>query len=180
MRIPVRRAWWRAAGARARGTVTVEYALVMSASLLLFFGPVGEFFRLSLIDQTLARATHEAARAAAADPYNCATAIADALADDDAARWLLDVDDDGSIGIAAGTTGWPDNSSTSEVLIGVSWDSNLADGVSWTTGAGCGPDGSWMLVRAAIVVQPWFGPARAVWPGGGFRREHTSWARNQG
>lgn len=152
----------------------------MSASLLLFFGPVGEFFRLSLIDQTLARATHEAARAAAADPHNCATAIADALADDDAASWLLDVDDDGSIGIEAGTTDWPDNSSTSEVRIGVSWDSNLADGVSWTTGAGCGPDGSWMRVRAAIVVQPWFGPARAVWPNGGFRREHTSWARNQG
>ena len=179
MRNSVRRAWRRATRARARGAVTVEYALVMTASLFLF-GPVGEFFRLSLIDQTLARATHEAARAAAADPRNCATAIAGALAADNAARWLLDLDEDGSIGIAAGNTGWPDNSSTSEILIGVSWDGDLADGVSWTTGTGCGPNGSWMRVRAAIVVQPWFGPARRAWPDGGIRREHTSWARNQG
>ena len=179
MRIPVRPAWGRATGARARGALTAEYALVMGASLLLF-GPVGEFLRLSLIDQTLARATHEVARAAATDPHNCATAIADALAADSAASWLLDVDDNGSIGIAAGNTGWPDNSSTSELLIGVSWDGNLADGVSWTSGTGCGPGGSWMRVRAAIVVQPWFGPMRAAWPDGGIRREHTSWARNQG
>lgn len=179
MRNPVRRGWRRAAVARARGALTAEYALVMGASLLLF-GPVGEFLRLSLIDQTLARATHEAARAAAADPYNCATAIAGALAADSAASWLLDVDENGTIGIAAGNTGWPDNSSTSEVLIGVSWDGNLADGVSWTTGTGCGPGGSWMRVRAAIVVRPWFGPVRAAWPDGGIRREHTSWARNQG
>ena len=179
MRIPVRRAWRRAAGARARGALTAEYALVMTASLLLF-GSVGEFLRLSLIDQTLARATHEAARAAAADPYNCATAIADALANDSAASWLLDLDEDGSIGIATGNTGWPDNSSTSEVWIGVSWDGNLADGVSWTTGTGCGPGGSWMRLRARIVVQPWFGPVRVAWGDGGIRREHTSWARNQG
>lgn len=175
MRITVRRAW----GSRAGGALTVEYALVMFASLLLF-GPVGEFFRLSLIDQTLARATHEAARAAAADPRNCATAIAEAFAADSAASWLLDVDDNGSIGIAAGT-GWPpENSPTSEVLVGVSWDSNLADGVSWTTGTGCGPDGSWLRLRAAILVRPWFGPAARVWPDGGIRREHISWARNQG
>lgn len=149
----------------------------MGASLMLF-GPVGEFFRLSLIDQTLARVTHQAALAAAADPGNCTTAIADAFAEDRAASWLLDLDENGGIGIAAGNTGWPDNSSASEVLVGVNWDANLADGVSWT-GTGCGPDGSWMRVRAAVVVQPWFGPVRAVWPGG-FRREHTSWARNQG
>ncbi|MYE10396.1 MAG: hypothetical protein F4X99_01780 [Gammaproteobacteria bacterium] len=179
MRIPVRRAWRRATRTRARGALTAEYAVVMGASLLLF-GVVGELFRLSLIEQTLARATHEAARAAAADPFNCATAIADAFAADSAASWLLDLDEDGTIGIAPGHTGSPDNSSTSEVLVGVSWDGNLADGVSWTTGTGCGPSGSWMRVRAAIVVQPWFGPVRAALPAGGIPREHTSWARNQG
>ena len=162
---------------RASGAFTVEFVLILMGALGLF-ALAGEFLRLSLIDQTLARATHEAARAAGADPGNCLAAIRTAFEDDAAALWLLDLDADGGIGIVAGT-GWPDNSSGAEVQVDIGSDGNLADGVSWASG-GCGATGSWIRVNARIVVEPWFGPFRPVVPGGGFRRLHSSWARNQG
>ena len=154
------------------GAVAVEYSVVLLASLALI-APAGEFLRLSFIDQTLARATHWAARAAAADPGNCDAAVQAAFEADSAARWLFDVNDDGSIGITSGDDGWPDNSSASEVQVGVAWDADLSDGVSWP-GTGCGDAGSWIRVRARLSVQPWFGPLGVV------RRQHESWARNQG
>lgn len=162
----------------AHGAVAVEYSVVLVASLALI-APAAEFLRLSFFDQTLARATHEAARAAAADPANCEAAVQRAFEADGAARWLFDVNDDGSIGIASGDDAWPDNSSASEVQVGVSWDADLSDGVSWP-GSGCGVAGSWIRVRARLSVQPWFGPVREMWSGGVVRRQHESWARNQG
>ena len=171
------RRWPRNVSLRgARGAMTVEYGLVLLASLA-FFAPAGEFFRLSFVDQTLARATHEAARAAASDPANCDTRIQRAFEADGAARWLFDLNDDGDIGIVPGEDTWPDNSAASEVQVGVSWDGDLSDGITWA-GSGCGDSGSWIRVRSRIVVQPSFGPMRAWW--GGIRREHVSWARNQG
>ena len=161
----------------ASGALTVEFGLILLGSMGLF-ALAGEFLRLSLIDQTLARATHEAARAAGADPVNCNAAIRAAFEADGAARWLLDLDDDGGIGITAGA-GWPDNSSAAEVQVEVASDGNLADGVSWDAD-GCGAEGSWILVSARILVRPWFGALRPVLPDGGFRRLHRSWARNQG
>ena len=165
------------AARRTSGAFTVEFVLILMGSLGLF-AMAGEFLRLSLIDQTLARATHQAARAAGADPLNCNAAIRAAFEADGAARWLLDLDADGSIGIAPGA-GWPDNSSTAEVRVEVASDADLADGVSWD-GSGCGVEGSWIQVSSRIVVRPWFGPLRPMVPDGGFRRLHRSWARNQG
>ena len=153
----------------ARGALSVEFAVVMTASLSLF-APAGEFFRLSLMDQTLARATHLAARAAGADPADCMAAVTRAFMSDAAARWLLDFDNDGAVAVvAAGGSG--------EVEVTVEWDADPADAVPWT-GAGCGGAGDWIRVRARIVVQPWFGPLRALWQGG-VTREHESWGRNQ-
>ena len=82
---------------RASGAGMVEFVLVLIASLALL-APAGELLRLSLIDQTLARATHLAARGAGSDPDNCVTAIRDAYEADAAARWLLDINGDGRSG----------------------------------------------------------------------------------
>ena len=164
---------------RTGGAVAVEFALILTGSLALF-APAGEFYRLSLIDQTLARATHQAARAAAtAGPDNCRQAIGDAFQEDRAARWLLDRNDDGTVGIVQGGEDWPDGSAGGEVQITVFGDSDLTDGVPFAAvDTGCGADGGWIAVRARIVVWPWFGPLRAAWPDG-IRRQHESWARNQ-
>ena len=173
------RQWPSCASARgAEGAITLEFVLIFMTSILVLFAPAGEFFRLSFIDQTLARTTHLAARAAGSDPSNCQAAVKRAFEGDDAARWLLDLDGNGEIGMASGNEGWPDSSSTEEVQVGVSWDGDLSDGAAWSE-AGCGDPGSWIRVRARVRVQPWFGPVRALWADG-IRRQHESWARNQG
>ena len=159
--------------------MTVEFVLILLISILVLFAPAGEFFRLSFIDQTLARATHLAARAAGSDPSNCLAAIKRAFEGDGAARWLLDLDGNGEIGMTSGDEEWPDSSSTQEVQVRVSWDGDLSDDVAWSE-TGCGDPGSWIRVRARVRVQPWFGPARVLWDAEGIRREHESWARNQG
>ena len=161
--------------------MTVEFVLILLISILVLFAPAGEFFRLSLIDQTLARATHLAARAAGSDPSNCEAATKRAFEGDGAARWLLDLDGNGEIGVVSGDGDeeWPDGSSTQEVQVGVSWDGDLSDDEEWSE-TGCGDPGSWIRVRARVRVQPWFGPARMFWDDEGIGREHESWARNQG
>lgn len=165
-------------GRRAGGAITVEFALILMGSLA-FFGPVGEFYRLSLIDQTLARATHLGARAAGADPGLCQSAVAAAFNADLMALWLLDTNDDGTIGVALmDDLSWPDGSPAEEVAITVAVDEDLFDGGDWATTAGCGTSGSWIELRARIVVQPWFGLLRTLWPDG-IRRQRESWARNQ-
>ena len=159
--------------------MTVEFVLIFMTSILVLFAPAGEFFRLSFIDQTLARATHLAARAAGSDPSNCLAAVKRAFEGDGAARWLLDLDGNGEIGVASGNEGWPDSSPTEEVQVGVSWDGDLSDDEEWSE-TGCGDPGSWIRVRARVRVQPWFGPARVLWDDEGIGRQHESWARNQG
>ena len=165
---------------RAYGAVAVEFVIVMMGAFALL-APVGEFYRLSLFDQALARATHEGARAAAADPANCEKAIVDAFHADGLALAMLDLNEDGSIGIVANPVnpyGWPNGSSAEEVQVTVVADDDLFDGVDWNVTGGCGSSGSWIEVRSRIVVRPWFGPLRALWSNG-IRRQQESWARNQ-
>ena len=165
-------------GERQRGFYAVEFAIVVLGSLSLLI-PVSEFLRLSLFDQTLARATHLAALAASADPENCDASITAAFQPRDGETligWLLDLHDDGAVGVTRADN-WPDPDDASrEVLVAVGWDDDPSDGVDWTDG--CGSAGAWIRVRSRVVVRPWSPIAQALWPGG-FSREHTSWARNQ-
>ena len=159
------------------GAIAVEFVLILIVSLMLF-APVGEFLRLSLIDQTLARATHEVARAAgAAGPGGCEQAIVDAFQTDQAARWLFDRNEDGRVGVLR-IDDWPDGSSDQEVQVTILADDDLTDSTSFEVVSACGDPGSWISVRARIVVRPWFGPLRPLWPDG-IRRQFESWARNQ-
>lgn len=165
------------AAARPRGFYSVEFAIVLLGSLSLFV-PIAEFLRLSLYDQTLARAAHQAARAAGADPVQCEAAIRGAFqpqAGETLIGWLLDTHGDGSVGLKL-EDAWPDpTDATEEVLVDVTSDSDIGtSAVDWR--AGC--RGHWIRLRARIVVQPWSPFARALWPDG-FGREHVSWARNQ-
>ena len=163
-------------GRRQRGVYAVEFAVVLLGSLTLLI-PLTELLRLSVFDQTLARATHQAARAAAVDPGNCDASVASAFQPRNGETligWLLDADDNGAVNVVR-ADGWPGQGSPlREVLVQVDAETNLLDGVDWT--AGCGTAGALIRVRARVVVPPWF--AGVLWPDG-FRREHVSWARNQ-
>ena len=102
--------------------------------------------------------------------------------EDPLAAWLLDLNEDSAIGIVTNPLdpeGWPSGSATEEVQITIVTDEDLFDGNPWELeGGGCGAPGSWIEVRSRIVVQPWTGPLRLLWPDG-FRRQQQSWARNQ-
>ena len=159
----------------------VEFVLVLLASLSLF-AIVGEFFRISLIDQILAGVTHRSARAAAtlANDTGCAARIRGVFQNDDTASWLLDRDEDGVLGVATSVGGaWPRPSLDEEVQVAISWDDDPDGGVDWGDGTAgrCGDTGSWLRVRAQVTVLPWFGPFRALAPGG-FTLQHESWGRN--
>ncbi len=167
------------AGARTQGAIAVEFVLVLTASLF-FFVPVAEFMRLSLFDQALAAATHQAARAAAADsnnadPGKCLQAVENAFNAHSLARWLLDQDGDGRVKAVAGAA-WPNG--TDEVHVSLVADEDLYDGTEWEVAGACGASGSWIKLETRIVVQPWSGLVRAMWPDG-VRRQRQSWARNQ-
>ena len=72
--------------------MAVEFALVFLASLSLF-GLAGEFFRISMIDQTLARVTHQSAEAIAGLPdgdVECEDTVQSVFDRDVGARWLFD------------------------------------------------------------------------------------------
>ena len=164
---------------QANGSITVEFVLMMMASLALIV-PVGEFYRLSLIDQALAKVTHEGARSAAADAV-CEQAVVDAFNANPLAVWLLDLNDDNRIAIVTNpdaSVAWPSGSATDEAHVSVVADDNLFDGSDWEVATGCGSSGSWILVSSRIVVEPWFRPLGLLWPDG-IRREQQSWARNQ-
>lgn len=137
--------------------------------LPLLFG-VGEFYRLSLSDQALARAAHLAARAAGTDPGNCEQAARAAFEGDSLAGWLFDRDDDGTIGFVSG--GGPDGSAGQEVRIDISSDDgDVSNGVDFT-GSQCGNPGSWIRVRVVV-------PVRARFAFRDVLRERVSWAVNQ-
>ncbi|MXY55508.1 MAG: pilus assembly protein [Gammaproteobacteria bacterium] len=153
---------------RPGGIIAVEFALILLVVLPLAVA-VGEFYRVSLYDQVLARATHLAALAGARDPDNCETAVRDAFAGHGLAAWLFDGDGDGTIGFVTGTD--PDGSSASEVRIDIASDVDLSDGVDFT-GSLCGPPESWIRIVSRVEVRVRFGLGRVV-------LEQVGWAVNQ-
>lgn len=168
------------------GSLTVEFALILLTAIALF-ALVGEFLRVSLVDQILRTATKSAARRVAAlgstTGSNCNDAVTGAFQDDRNARWLLDRDDDGALTVnvtAASADLWPDvAASTSDVEVVISWDDDPDGGVDWSDGAAgdCGGRGSWLRLRAQVAVLPWYGLFRPLAPNGLIVR-HESWARN--
>ena len=150
---------------------------------LTLFAFAGEVLRISMIDQTLARATHLAARAIATAPSSagCHALANTAISADRASAWLLDSDDDGTIVFDVATaTGWPVAVDGTEVQLTVSWDQNPADGIDYsdTVGSGCGDTGSWLRVRSRIAVRPWYGLFRTWIAAEGIVLRHESWGRN--
>ncbi|MCZ0941680.1 MAG: hypothetical protein OXJ53_01340 [Gammaproteobacteria bacterium] len=169
-------------GARQmRGAYLVEFVMIMFVALALVT-PLAEFLRLSMIDQALARATHNAALAVQGNPANCQAEIESAFEDDLLAGWLLDADDDGSVTIRV-----PDTRAAAdgplgaeEVLVVVDWDDPRDGAVCWDSqSAGCadtgcaafGVDHGWLQLRARVGVATWTGVD--LWPGD-FEREHRS------
>ena len=170
----------------ARGAFTTEFALMLMAAIALF-ALVGEFLRVTLIDQVLATATKAAARRVASltstAGNNCANAVTSAFSEDANARWLLDRNNDGTLSVnvtTAATDIWPAaNASTSDVEVMISWDDDPDGGVDWSDAVAgeCGGQGSWLRLRAQIAVPPWYGLFRPLVPNGLVMR-HESWARN--
>lgn len=171
---------------RARGAFTVEFALVLFAAITLF-AVVGEFLRVSLLNQTLATTTKTAANSVASllstAGNNCQNAITTAFGADRNARWLLDLDNDGTLSVNVTTAAadqWPDAAaSTSDVEVVISWDDDPNGGVDWSDSVAgdCGDTGSWLRLRAQVSVRPWFGLFRPLAPNG-WPLRHESWARN--
>ena len=164
-----------------RGVFSVEFALSLFFAMALF-AFIGEFLRISMIDQALSRATHVVARAVATttSATTCHTVASAALQRDRASNWALDSNNDGTIDVHIETAaGWPDPINVGEVLIAISWDTDPAGGVDWSdaVGTGCGGGDTWLRVRTRIAVEPWFGPFRAAVPNGIVLR-HESWGLN--
>ncbi|MDE0658795.1 MAG: hypothetical protein OXI79_04005 [Gammaproteobacteria bacterium] len=153
---------------RPRGIIAVEFALILLVMAPLMVA-VAEFYRLSLCDQVLARATHLAALAGARDPGNCETAVRDAFADHGLAGWLFDRNGDGTLGFVTGSE--PDGSAASEVRIDIASDVDLSDGVDFAVSL-CGTPGSWIRVRSRVEVRVRFGLSNVM-------RESVAWAVNQ-
>ena len=164
-----------------RGVFSVEFALVLFIAIALF-AFIGEFLRISMIDQALARATHVAARAVstATTTSGCHAIASNAIQNDRGSNWALDSNGDGTIAFhVETTTGWPDPTNAGEVLMVITWDDDPSDTVDWSDGVGtsCGDTDSWLRLRTRVSVRPWFGPFRAAVPGGIVLR-HESWGRN--
>lgn len=161
--------------------MAVDFALVFLASLALF-GLAGELYRISLIDQVLARVTHESAQAISALPdgnVGCEATIQGALNRNVGARWLFDRNGNNTVDIVFSYgDGWPAVTLSNEIGIAISWDDDPTNGVDWTDAraGSCGGDGSWLRLRSQFAVQPWFGPVRPFW--GEMYRQHESWGRN--
>lgn len=166
---------------RSGGAMAVEFALVFLASLSLF-GVAGELYRISLIDQLLAHATHESARSIAGLPdgdVECEETIQRTFNASDRTRWLFDRDGNGTVDIVFSyQDAWPGVTLSDEVGVAISWDDDPEAGVDWSDAAtgSCGDHGSWLRLRSRFAVQPWFGPVRPFW--GTFFRQHESWGRN--
>lgn len=138
--------------ARNRGAMALEYTLMLLLFLIVL-SFAGEFCRISLFDQALARATHLATVAASQERDRCGQAFAEAFADDALARWLLDQDDNGSIEFQIGRVAPP-----GEVLVVFSSDDGVvSNAVQFEQGNGCGAPGSWLDVRTFISIRTRFG-----------------------
>ena len=164
-----------------RGVFSVEFALSLLFAMTLF-AFIGEFLRISMINQALSRATHVVTQAVAtaASATGCHTVASNALQQDSASNWALDSNNDGTIDVHVETAAnWPDPTNVGEVLITISWDNDPSGGVDWSdaVGTGCGGSDTWLRVRIRIAVEPWFGPFRAAVPNGIVLR-HESWGLN--
>lgn len=168
-------------GALAGGALAVEFALLLFSAITLF-AFVGEFLRLSLIDQQLSRTTHRAARAVAGlrTGTGCEAEVRRVFGLDDRAAWLMDANNDGVLEVQVATAnGWPDQTLGGDVRVNISWDEDPADGVTWNdaVSGGCGRTGTWLRLRAHTVVRPWYGPFRPLAPNG-LHLQHESWGHN--
>ena len=149
--------------------MAVEFSLTLVVLLPLLFA-VGEFFRLSMADQSLARATHLGAMAAGRNPADCEQAVRNAFENDAVASWLFDRDGNGRIGFVTGTG--PDGSAGEEIRIDIAADDgDVSNGVEFDVPL-CGVGGSWIEVRAVVPVRSGFALRSVL-------REHVSWALNQ-
>ena len=161
--------------------MAIEFALVFLASLALF-GLAGEFFRMSMIDQTLAQVTHESAQAISGLPdgdVECEETIQRVFDRNVGARWLFDRNGNDTVDIVFSYNNvWPPVTLGDEIGVAISWDDDPEANVDWTdtTTGSCGGDGSWLRLRSRFAVQPWFGPIRPLW--GATYRQHESWGRN--
>ena len=163
------------------GALAVEFALLLFAAITLF-AFVGEFLRLSLIDQQLSRTTHRAARAVAGlrTGTGCEAEVRRVFGLDDRAAWLMDANNDGVLDVQVATAnGWPDPTLGGDVRVNISWDEDPADGVMWqdAVSGGCGRTGTWLRLRSHIVVRPWYGLFRPLAPNG-LHLQHESWGHN--
>lgn len=161
--------------------MAVEFGLVFLASLSLF-GLAGELFRISMIDQTLARVTHESARAISALPdgdVECEETIQRVFDGNVGARWLFDRNGNDTVDIVFSYgNAWPAVTLSNEIGVAISWDDDPEASVDWGDAiiGSCGDDGSWLRLRSRFALQPWFGPIRPLW--GEMQRQHESWGRN--
>jgi len=152
-----------------RGVQTVEFVLVLMVLIPVVL-TAGEFGRVSLCDQALARATHSAAVAAGRNPVDCERRAREAFEGDAIARWLFDADDDGRISFVAGAA--PDPETGQEVRLDIAADDgDVANGVAFDQ-ALCGVPGSWIRVQTSVAIRSRFGL-------GDILRREASWALNQ-
>ena len=159
----------RPGGRSQRGSYLVEFALVLAVLIPVTF-TVGEFGRVSLCDQALARATHRAALAAGRNAGDCQSTAREAFEGDAVALWLFDADDNGRLGFVTGAV--PDAASGQEVRLDIAADDgNVANGVTFDQ-ALCGVAGSWIRVEASV-------PIRSRWGLGDMVRRHAAWSLNQ-
>ena len=163
-------------GRHSLGSITVEFALVLTSSFALFAFVV-ELLRLSFIDQTLAWITHRSARAVATMPTDtgCEAVVKNTFQSVHHVVWLFDDNGDGEIAGVAVRNGWP-APGVEEVQVAITWDESPYDGVDDGLTGSCGDTGSWLKVRSAISVQPWFPPFRPLAPNG-LPLRHESWGR---
>ena len=147
----------------------VEFVLVLMVMLPVTFA-AGEFGRVSLADQILARATHRAAVAAARNADDCLNEARETFNDDAIARWLFDADDDGAIRFATGAAPDPEKGEEVRLVIAAD-DGDLSNDIDFAV-AGCGQAGAWIRAETAVPIRSRFGL-------GTMTRRYTAWALNQ-
>lgn len=159
----------RSAPARQRGAYVVEFVLVLMVMLPVTF-TAGEFGRVSLSDQILARATHRAATAAGRNAADCEIEARETFAADAIARWLFDANDDGLLGFVTGAV--PDPDAGGEVRLDIAADDgDVSNGIDFAA-VGCGEAGAWIRAEATVPIRAPFGTGLIV-------RRHAAWAMNQ-
>ena len=138
------------------GMLAVEYAL----ALLVFIGMMtfaAEFYRVSMYDQAIARATYQGTLAASTAPGDCVAAFMAAFENEPTARWLLDRNDDGVLDFVF--NGDPEDAEVNIVI--TADDGVVGNGVAFDT-LSCGNPGSWISARAFVSYRSTFGFGRIL------------------